>query len=130
MPGLYRKQLRCYCRRRTKSWRGSENYREGITVSYNARPLVFWPLYQPARSKNRYKGDYQVVRRLLGGAAEQIKKTIEAIDVLKGLQASPNLSTEQKKLLGEVTKTFEGFIAKERHLQQQILNSVLYLADN
>jgi uracil-DNA glycosylase len=47
--------------------RGSEEYREGITVSYNSRPIVFWPLYQPARRKNRYEGDYHVVRRLLNG---------------------------------------------------------------
>lgn len=102
--------------------RGSEDYRVGIIVSYNSRPIVFWPLYPPARSKNRYEDDYHVVRRLLGGAkavplklaAEEINKTIEAIDVLKGLQASANLSTEQKKLLEEVTKTFEGFIPKKR----------------
>jgi hypothetical protein len=47
---------------------GSKEYREGITVSYNSRLIVFWPLYQPARSHiNRYEGDYQVVRRLLRG---------------------------------------------------------------
>jgi hypothetical protein len=44
--------------------------------------------------------------------AEQIFKTVEAIGVLKGLQVSPNLSTEEKKLLGEVTKTFEGLVQK------------------
>jgi len=44
--------------------------------------------------------------------AAQINKTIEAIGVLKGLQVSPNLSTEEKKLLGEVTKTFEGLVPK------------------
>jgi hypothetical protein len=37
-------------------------------VSYNSRLIVFWPLYQPARSHiNRYEGDYQVLRRLLRG---------------------------------------------------------------
>jgi hypothetical protein len=45
-------------------------------------------------------------------AAAQINKTIEAIGVLKGLQVSPNLSTEEKKLLGDVTKTFEGLVPK------------------
>ncbi|HDS44512.1 MAG TPA: hypothetical protein ENN68_00150 [Methanomicrobia archaeon] len=122
--------------------RGSKNYREGITVSYNSHPIVFWPLYQPARKRYRYEEDYHVLRRLLGGAkpvqlkqeekaAEQVTpenqtmKTIEAIGVLKDLQASSNLSTEQKKLLEEVTKTFEGFLPKKRHLQQQILDSVL-----
>jgi hypothetical protein len=96
--------------------REAEDYQEGITVSYNSRPLIFWPLYQPARKRYRYEGDYHVVRMLLSGAEDQTNKTIEAIRVLKGLQASANLSTEQKKLLEEVTKTFEGFIPKERHL--------------
>jgi uncharacterized C2H2 Zn-finger protein len=43
-------------------------------------------------------------------AVEQINKTIEAIGILKGLQVSPNLSAEEKKLLGDVTKTFEGLV--------------------
>jgi uncharacterized C2H2 Zn-finger protein len=43
-------------------------------------------------------------------AVEQISKTIEAIGILKGLQVSPNLSAEEKKLLGDVTKTFEGLL--------------------
>ncbi|HDS45566.1 MAG TPA: hypothetical protein ENN68_05670 [Methanomicrobia archaeon] len=42
--------------------------------------------------------------------AEQANKTIEAIGILKGLQVSPNLSAEEKKLLGDVTKTFEGLV--------------------
>jgi len=47
---------------------GSKDYREGITVSYNSHPIVFWSLYQSARSHiNRYEGDYQVLRRLLSG---------------------------------------------------------------
>ena len=44
--------------------------------------------------------------------AEQTNKTIEAIGILKGLQVSPNLSAEEKKLLGDVTKTFEGLLPK------------------
>ncbi|MBN1455840.1 MAG: C2H2-type zinc finger protein [Methanomicrobia archaeon] len=43
---------------------------------------------------------------------EQTNKTIEAIGILKGLQVSPNLSAEEKKLLGDVTKTFEGLLPK------------------
>ncbi len=45
-------------------------------------------------------------------AAAQINETIEAIGILKGLQVSPNLSAEEKKLLGDVTKTFEGLLPK------------------
>ncbi|MGC9444269.1 MAG: C2H2-type zinc finger protein [Candidatus Methanospirareceae archaeon] len=44
--------------------------------------------------------------------AEQTNKTIEAIGILKGLQVSPNLSADEKKLLGDVTKTFEGLLPK------------------
>ena len=44
--------------------------------------------------------------------AAQINKTIEAIGVLKDLQLLPDLSSEQKKLLEEVTKTFEGLLPK------------------
>ena len=39
--------------------------------------------------------------------AKQTKKTAEAISVLKGLQSLPDLSSEQKKHLEEVTKTLE-----------------------
>ena len=47
-------------------------------------------------------------------AVEQASRAIEAIGILKGLQVSPNLSAEEKKLLGDVAKTFEGFIPKEK----------------
>jgi hypothetical protein len=43
------------------------NYKEGIHLDYNTSPLVFWLLYQPALNHlHRYKGDYEVLRRLLG----------------------------------------------------------------
>jgi len=45
-------------------------------------------------------------------STEQVNKTIEAIGILRGLQVSPNLSAEEKKLLGDVTKTFEGLVPK------------------
>jgi len=41
-----------------------------------------------------------------------MSKAVEAVGVLKGLQASPNLSDEEKKLLGEVAKTVEAIIPK------------------
>ena len=43
--------------------------------------------------------------------AEQLNKTIEAIGILKGLQVSPNLSEEEKKILGDVSKTIEVLLA-------------------
>jgi RNA polymerase-interacting CarD/CdnL/TRCF family regulator len=47
-------------------------------------------------------------------AAGQVNKAIEAVGVLKGLQASPNLSDAEKKLLGDVAKTVEGLIPKSK----------------
>jgi hypothetical protein len=41
-----------------------------------------------------------------------MNKALEAMGVLKGLQASPNLSDEEKKLLGEVAKTVEAILPK------------------
>jgi hypothetical protein len=43
--------------------------------------------------------------------AEQINKTVEAIGILKGLQVSPHLSDEEKKILGNVAKIIEGLLA-------------------
>ena len=39
--------------------------------------------------------------------AEQMNRTIEAIGILKGLQVSPNLSAEEKKILGDVLTRIE-----------------------
>lgn len=41
----------------------------------------------------------------------QINKTVEAIGILKGLQVSPNLSEEEKKILGDVTKRIAELLA-------------------
>ena len=41
------------------------NFNYGIPVEYNNSSLYFWSVYQPARAKNRFFGDYEVVRRLL-----------------------------------------------------------------
>ena len=43
--------------------------------------------------------------------AEQINRTIEAIGILKGLQVSPNLSVEEKKILGDVLTRIEALLA-------------------
>jgi hypothetical protein len=39
--------------------------------------------------------------------SEQINKTVETIGILKGLQVSPHLSDEEKKVLGDVSKRIE-----------------------
>ncbi|MBE0517060.1 MAG: C2H2-type zinc finger protein [Methanophagales archaeon] len=43
----------------------------------------------------------------IGKESEQINRTIEAIGILKGLQVSPNLSAEEKKILGDVLTRIE-----------------------
>ena len=45
-------------------------------------------------------------------APAPMTKALEAMGVLKGLQASPNLSDEEKKLLGEVARTVEAILPK------------------
>jgi hypothetical protein len=43
-----------------------------------------------------------------------MSKALEAMGVLTGLQASSNLSAEEKKLLGDVAKTVEGLVPKSK----------------
>lgn len=53
--------------KKIKAIKTVSDYNEGISLSYNSLPIIFWPLYQPARSHlNTYKGDYEVLRRLIG----------------------------------------------------------------
>ncbi|MGC9445097.1 MAG: C2H2-type zinc finger protein, partial [Candidatus Methanospirareceae archaeon] len=42
---------------------------------------------------------------------DQITKAIEAVGILKALQASPSLSKEEQQIVGDCGKTFEGLIA-------------------
>ena len=42
--------------------------------------------------------------------SEQTTKTIEAIGILKGLQASPHLGDDEKKALRDVSKRIEEFL--------------------
>ncbi len=52
--------------KKIKAIKAVSDYKEGIALSYNSLPIIFWPLYQPARSHlNTYKGDYDVLQRLL-----------------------------------------------------------------
>ena len=54
------------------------------------------------RAKKREKKGVAVEK-----LSEQVNKTIEAIGILKGLQVSPHLSDEEKKVLGDVSKRIE-----------------------
>ena len=54
------------------------------------------------RAKKREKKGAEV-EKLTG----QMNKTVEAIGILKGLQVSPSLSAEEKKILGDVSKRIE-----------------------
>jgi len=58
------------------------------------------------RAKKREKKGLSVEKM-----SEQINKTIEAIGILKGLQVSPHLSDEEKKVLGDVSKRIEELLA-------------------
>jgi len=43
-----------------------QKVKNGIEARYNFRDLIFWPLYQPARSHiHKYNGDYTTLRHLL-----------------------------------------------------------------
>ena len=42
---------------------------------------------------------------------DQITRAIEAVGVLKALQASPSLSKEERQAIGDCGKTIEGLIA-------------------
>jgi hypothetical protein len=72
------------------------------------KPLL---LAHHVRSKHKRakKKEKKAAAAVMGG--EQINKAIEAIGILKGLQVSPNLSEEEKKILGEVSKRIEGLLA-------------------
>ena len=72
------------------------------------KPLL---LAHHVRSKHKRakKKEKKAAAAVMG--LEQINKTIEAIGILKGLQVSPNLSEEEKKILGNVAKIIEGLLA-------------------
>ena len=72
------------------------------------KPLL---LAHHVRSKHKRakKKEKKAAAEAMG--VEQINKTIEAIGILKGLQVSPNLSDEEKKILGNVAKIIEGLLA-------------------
>ena len=62
-----------------------------------------------AKHKRAKKREKKAAATVMG--AEQLNKTIEAIGILKGLQVSPNLSEEEKKILGDVAKTVGELLA-------------------
>ncbi len=62
------------------------------------------------RAKKREKKGVAVEK-----LSEQVNKTVEAIGILKGLQVSPHLSDEEKKVLGDVSKRIEELLA---HMQK------------
>jgi hypothetical protein len=58
------------------------------------------------RAKKREKKAAVAVKEV-----NQITKAIEAVGILKGLQASPSLSEEMKASIGDCGRTIEGLIA-------------------
>ena len=72
------------------------------------KPLL---LAQHVRSKHKRAKTREKKGAEKEKQAEQINKTIEAIGILKGLQVSPNLSAEEKKILGDVLTRIEELLA-------------------
>jgi len=72
------------------------------------KPLL---LAHHVRSKHKRAKKREKKAAVAVMGAEQLNKTIEAIGILKGLQVSPNLSEEEKKILGDVSKTIEVLLA-------------------
>ena len=62
-----------------------------------------------SKHKRAKKREKKAAAKVMGG--EQINKTIEAIGILKGLQTSPTLSEEEKKILDNVAMIIEGLLA-------------------
>ena len=72
------------------------------------KPLL---LAHHVRSKHKRAKKREKKAAVAVKGTEQINKAIEAIGILKGLQVSPNLSEEEKKILGDVSKRIEGLLA-------------------
>jgi hypothetical protein len=72
------------------------------------KPLL---LAHHVRSKHKRAKKREKKAAIAVMGAEQINRTIEAIGILKGLQVSPNLSEEEKKILGDVSKRIEELLA-------------------
>ena len=62
------------------------------------------------RSKHKRVKQKEKEKALAVKGSEQINRTIEAIGMLKALQASPTLSVEEKKIVGTVAQTIEGLV--------------------
>jgi hypothetical protein len=45
--------------------KSNPSLRQGIPVTYDSFSFIFWAVYQPAREKNRYIGDYEVLKTVL-----------------------------------------------------------------
>jgi len=75
-----------------------EEYEKPILLAHHVR----------SKHKRAKKKEKKAAAAVMGG--EQINKTIEAVGIIKGLQVSPNLSEEEKKILGEVSTRIEGLL--------------------
>jgi len=75
-----------------------EEYEKPILLAHHVR----------SKHKRAKKKEKKAAAAVMG--AEQINKTIEAVGIIKGLQVSPNLSEEEKKILGDVSKRIEGLL--------------------
>jgi len=73
-----------------------------------AKPLL---LAHHVRAKHKRAKKREKKAVIVEKISDQVNRTIEAMGMLKGLQVSPHLSDEEKKVLGEVSKRIEELLA-------------------
>ena len=92
-----------------RTWKKKKSYKCKYCGGEFEKPLL---LAHHVRSKHKRAKKREKKAATSVMKAEQVNKTVEAIGILKGLQVSPNLSEEEKKILGNVAKTVEGLLAE------------------
>jgi len=76
------------------------------------KPLLLAHHVRALHKKQKKKEKKEIA---VGRLAEDIRKTIEAVGILKGLQVSPSLSESEKKVLDDVATRIEGLLT---HIQK------------
>lgn len=73
-----------------------------------AKPLL---LAHHVRSKHKRAKKREKKAIVVEKISDQVNRTIEAMGMLKGLQVSPHLSDDEKKVLAEVSKRIDELLA-------------------
>lgn len=91
-----------------KMQKGKKEYKCKYCGDVFEKPLL---LAHHVRAKHKRAKKREKKGLAVEQMSEQINKTIEAIGIMKGLQVSPHLSPEEKKILGEVSKRIEELLS-------------------